>query len=144
MSKSITIAQAMADRLNALTTLPDVEALVWRQKDIASELATKLGKGSGAVIVILYEGFQNPDASSSGRISVARRYTVTIFAKPVMRASTALTGDDIAEIVAHSLHDWEPDESTTGFAQIHVKGCDLRPDSAFLIYDMDVAALGKL
>ena len=144
MSKSVTIAQAMADRLNALATLPDVEALVWRQKELASELAAKLGKATGAVVVILYEGFANPNANASGQLSVARRYTVTIFAKPVLRGSSSISGDDIAEITARSLHDWEPDETTSGFAQIHVRACDLRPDDKFLIYDLDIEALGKL
>ena len=144
MSKAITIGNAIAARLNDLATLPDVEALVWQQKTIASEMATKLGKASGAVIVILYQGFQNPDADAGSRLNVRRAYTVSVFVNPTLRAAGATTPEDIVEISASALHAWEPVEATTGFGQIHVKSCDLRPDDKFLIYDLDIEVLSRL
>lgn len=144
MSLAITIAQAMADRINAAPSLPDVTAMVYRQKTLASELATKLAKAGGAVIVILYEGFTNPDAGSATHPAITRRFTVTLFAKPLLREDAEMAADDIVEITARILHNWEPLEATAGFAEIHVKGCDLRPDDKFLIYDLEVEVESRL
>lgn len=144
MSKAITIATAIAARLNALVTLPDVDAIVWQQKNIVSEMAAKLGKASGAVIVILYQGFQNPDADAGSRLNVRRAYTLSVFVNPILRTSGATTPEDIVEISSAALHVWEPVEATTGFGQIHVKSCDLRPDDKFLIYDLDIEVLSRL
>jgi len=144
MSKAIQIAEAMAARLNALATLPDVEAIVWRQKEISSELASKTGKTAGALIVIVYAGFTNPDSSASVHLTVTRRYAVSIFSKPVMRNRTATAADDIVEIAARSLHNWEPDETTTGTAEIRVASCEIRPDEQYLIYDMDIECVSRL
>jgi hypothetical protein len=144
VSKALTIAQAMADRLNALATLPDVDTLVWKQKDLSSEMAAKLGKSAGAVIVILYEGFKNPDANGGGRLNVTRSYTLSVFSRPVRREGTATAADDIVEIAAAALHNWEPAEAAAGIGEIHVKSCDLRPDPLYLIYDLDVEVLSRL
>lgn len=143
MSKAITIAEAMVDRLNALSTLPGISAFVDRQKDVVSEVAKRVAIGSGAAIVVLYEGFSNPTANASGSVSVTRRYTVSVYSKPILRGDE-MPADDIVEIVASSLHDWEPDEGTVQFAEIKVTGGDLRPDAKYLIYDLDIECLSRL
>jgi hypothetical protein len=144
MSKAIDIADAMAARLNALTTLPGVEAIVWRQKDFTNELAQKTSRVGGALIVILYSGFANSSDAAAVHLNVARRYTVSIFAKPVIRTTRDLAADDIVETVAATLHNWEPDETLTGAAEIKVSGCELRPDTQYLIYDLDLEVLSRL
>jgi hypothetical protein len=144
MSTGIQIAQAMADRLNALATLPDVHAIVWKQKDITSELQRRTGKTGGALIVILYAGFINPDTVAGVHLSVTRRYTVSVFSQPVLRGAASTTADDIVEIVARSLHNWEPDEATTGTAEIRVASCDIRPDNQYLIYDLEIETTTRL
>lgn len=144
MSKSLTIAQAMADRLNAVAALASVRAVVWKKKDLESELATITGKSTSALIVILYTGFENPDTSATVNPTLKRRYTISIFAKPATRLAAAAAADDICEIVARSLHNWEPDETTVGTAEIRVATCDLRPDDEYLIYDMEIECMSRL
>ena len=144
MSKSLTIAQSMADRLNAVAALASVRAVVWKKKDLESELATITGKSTSALIVILYTGFENPDTSASVHLTLKRRYTLSIFAKPATRLAASAAADDIAEIVARTLHNWEPDETTTDTAEIRVASCDLRPDNEYLIYDMEIECLSRL
>lgn len=133
------IADAMAERLNALATLPDVKTIVDRQKDIAAHVAKQVNKAAGAAITILYEGFSNSDRSGSANLKVTRRYTVTIFSRSVLRAASATAADDIVEIVAASLHRWE-----APFGEIALTGCDMRPDTRYLIYDLDVEVLSSL
>lgn len=144
MSKAMDISNVMVERLNAQLTLPDVSAIAWRQKDIASDLQRKTSAAGGALIVVLYDGFTNPAANASGAVFITRRYVVSIFSKPVLRDATETSADDIVEIVAAKLHDWEPDECRYGIAQISVTGCELRPDAKFLIYDLDVEVLSHL
>ena len=144
MSKALNIADAMAARLNALLTLPAGMTLVDRQKDIRAEVAAKVAKAGGAAAVILYEGFSNSSPASSSQLRITRRYTVTIYSKPVLRDATEISADDIVETIARSLHDWEPEESADGIGEISVTGCDLRPDAKFLIYDLDIEILSRL
>lgn len=144
MSKSLTIAHAMADRLNAVAALASVRAVVWKQKELESELATITGKSTSALIVILYTGFENPDTAAGVHLTLKRRYTISIFTKPATRFTAAAAADDIAEIVARTLHNWEPDETTTDAGEIRVASCDLRPDPEHLIYDMDIECLSRL
>lgn len=139
MSKAMDIAQAMADRLNGLETLPDVETIVDRQKDIAAHVAKQVARGAGAAITILYEGFSNSDRSGAANLKVTRRYTISIFSKPVLREAEATAADDIVETAAVALHRWE-----APFGEIVLTGCDMRPDTRYLIYDLDVEVLTSL
>lgn len=146
MSLALDIADLMAARLNAANVnggqLAGVTTLVDRQKDIAAEVAKRVAQAGAAVVTILWEGFSNPDARRSGNISVVRRYTATIYAKPVLREAGELTADDIAERAARLLHDWDPEaeDELPGFIAVRVVSCDLRPDTKHLIYDLDIEA----
>lgn len=144
MSKAIDIAEAMASRINALSGVPANVALVDRQKNIQVEVANRVAKMGGSAIIILYEGFSNPSAMASGSLNITRRYTVTLYARPILQATDAMPADDLIELVAAALHDWEPDETTAGFGEITVSGCDLRPDKTYFIYDLDVEILSRL
>jgi hypothetical protein len=144
MSKAMDIADAIAARINVNMRLPDVSAFVDRQKDVRAEVAKRVAKAGGAAIVILYEGFSNSASNGAVNPNITRRYTVTIFAKPVLRAADETPAADIEEIVAKCIHNWEPDESKVGSVEFRVAGSDLRPDGQFLIYDLDVEALSRL
>lgn len=143
MSKSLQIADAMAARLNAHMNLGNVLAVVDRQKDIAAEINKRVLKAGGAVIVILFEGFTNASGAVSGQTSVTRRYTVSVYSKPVLREGE-LTADDIVEATANILHNWDIDEPTTAAAEIIVTGCDMLPDRNYLIYALDVECASRL
>lgn len=139
MSLALDIADKMAARLTALTsTLAGVTCLVDRQKDIAVEVAKAVAKTSACAVTILYEGYANPDASRSGRPVVSRRYTASVWARPVLAGTTGKHADDVLETVSQSLHNWDPVEATDLFSEIHITRAALRPDARFLIYDIDI------
>jgi hypothetical protein len=143
MSKINTIAEAMAERLNAEIYLQDVVAVVSRQKDLASTLQAKVLKAGGAAIVIQFEGFSNPSANSPVHPTVTRRYTATIYTKPIMREGET-PADDIVEFVASKLHDWEITADTADAAEVRMTGGDVIPDRNYLIYQLDLEVLSRL
>jgi hypothetical protein len=144
MSRANDIANAMAGRLNDDLRRLACEALVDNQKDIGAEVTKKVSKTGGAALVILYQGFTNPNANASTASSIVRRYTVSLYATPIILGDPGWTADDLIEEAAKSLHNWEPDESVYRIEQISVIECDLRPDSKYLIYDLDVEILSKM
>jgi hypothetical protein len=143
MSKIITIAQAMKERIETLD-LEGVTVVVDRQKDILSEIAKNTSKAGPLAVVILFEGFSNPDGRESGLPSVIRRYSVSLYAKPILKSDEQLPADDVLEQVAEVLHDWYPDEVVPGFVGIVVTGGDFRPDSKHLVYDLDIEVESRL
>jgi hypothetical protein len=144
MSKANDIAESMVAHLTALPALARVAVMVDRQKDIESMVSSKVNKGAGACVTILYEGFSNPDASSSNNANVTRRYTASIYSRPVLVQPTDMPADDVVEEVARGLHQWDPAETIKGFVEIFVTGCDLRGDFKYLIYDLDVVVTSRL
>lgn len=142
MSRALDIADRMAARLTAADALSGVTCLVDRQKDIATEVAKSVAKASGSCLVITYEGFSNPDSNQSGKPRVVRRYTATIFSRPVL--ADGQLAADVLETAALILHNWEPDPATDGFAEIRVASGDYRPDSKFLLYDLDLEVTAPL
>lgn len=143
MSKIIDIALAMQDRILALD-LDGVSVLVDRQKDILSDIAKKASQAGALTIVILFEGFTNPDGRGSGGVTVLRRYTVTLFSKPILAGAEQLPADEVLEQVAEVLHNWDPEETLPGFVGIAVTGGDFRPDLKHLIYDLDIEVESRL
>jgi hypothetical protein len=144
MSKANDIAESMVAHLTALPALARVPVMVDRQKDIDSMVSSKVNKGAGACVTVLYEGFSNPDASSSNNANVTRRYTASVYSRPVLVQATDMPADDIVEAVARSLHRWDPEETLPGFVEIQVTGCDLRGDFKYLIYDLDISVTSRL
>lgn len=144
MSKAIDIANALKDRLTSDQLLEGVEVIVDRQRDIGSEVSKKVLMSGAILVVILYQGFANPDERYSGLPSVIRRYTVTVYSRPVMLSEGEMPADDVVEAVARRLHNWDADEATEGLASVIVTFCDMRPDQKHLIYDLDVEAQSSL
>ena len=143
MSRSNTIALAMAARLNAQQELAGVTAMVARQKELANEISQRVLKLGGTVIIVQFEGLTNPATNASGSVTVTRRYTTTLYSRPLLSEGET-PADDVVELVARQLHDWEPDEATTGAAEIRVVSCDIIPDRTYLIYQLDCEALSRL
>lgn len=143
MSKSSTIADAMVSRLNAQIPLTGVTAIAARQKDLSTDLSIKVLKAGGACIVVQFEGFTNPSAIASGAVNVTRRYTASIYTRPIMNDGE-ISADDVVEFVAAKLHNWELDEDRTSGAEIMVTSCDVIPDKTYLIYQLDIDVLSRL
>lgn len=144
MSRSLRIAEFMAERLNEHFTSGLVSAMVFLRKDLKTEIAAKVGKINGALIVIYYDGFRNADASGAMNLTVTRYYTVSIHTRPLLRDVVDLHAEDIAEEAAKALHAWEPDETLEGFVEITVNSCDVEPDQTLLIYQLEVQAISRL
>ena len=143
MSKSIDIATSMVDRLNASALLQGVEAMVSRQKDLTNEINQRALKIGGAAVIVQFEGFRNPDRNAAVNPTVARRYSVTIYTRPLMREGET-PADDVVEYVARSLHNWDIPEATSGAAEITVDDCDIVPDKSFLIHQLSITCLSRL
>jgi hypothetical protein len=143
MSKSHTIAEAMAARLNAQLQLAGVTAIAARQKELGNEINQRVLKAGGAAIIIQFEGFSNPASNASGNVTVTRRYTASIYTRPILRDGET-PADDVVEFVAKTLHDWEMDEYKTSAADIRVLDCEVVPDRSFLIYQLDIECLSRL
>jgi len=143
-SKAFVIADAIAARLTSQASLAGVTCMVDRQKDIATEVAKSVAKISACCVVVLYDGFKNPDAALSGNPSVIRSYTVSVFGKPVLAGTTGMLAADVMEIAAIALHNWVPDEATTFIAECNVTGGDYRPDKYYLIFELSVDVTSKL
>ena len=148
MSKALDIAEAMAAHLNATAGFDGVPALVDRQLDIGTEIAKRMGlaisssKGRGGVMTVFYTGFTNPDAGISAAPTVSRSYLVSIYGADVLKSGHT-PADDIMELAAHALHQWEPADQF-GIAEIHVLNGQARPDADYLIYDLEVRILSRL
>jgi len=145
MSIAITIAEKIATRLNAAESLAGVEAVVERQQNVQAVVDRNIAKAKGAAIIITFTGLTNPEGNLSGRQSVTRNYTATIYTLPILR-SEAIPADEIVELTARLLHDWEIDEEfPQGEAtEIRVINGDLVPDRKYLIYEIDLQVLSRL
>lgn len=123
-----------------MVELAGIPVVVDRQKDIAAEVAKKVAMAKAVVVVITYEGFSNPDERMTGGVTVTRRYSVTIYARPILAEVDAIPADDVVEYVTRRIHNWDPAEDVAGFVTVNVTGCDLVPNTKHLIYDLDVEA----
>ena len=142
MSRSIDIANAMATRLTDQEQFAGLTVLVWRKKSLQSEINVALGQASGSVAVILYTGFSKSGARS-GTPDVMRRYTLSLFCKPLLTEGT--DPEEITEEITRVLHDWDPVEALMpGFVEVEVNACDLRPDDKMLIYDLEIQVTSRL
>lgn len=143
-SKAYQIADALASRINGHPTLLGVYAVAYREKDMASIMAKREATSTAATIIILYLGFVNPDASSSGNVNVTRRYLASVFSRPSRMTEDDIPGDAVAERAALALHHWEPDETATGAAEVYVREGSLRVDGKHAIYDLEINVLSRL
>lgn len=142
------IASGMAERINSTPLFDGVEAIVDRQLDIETEVAKRVGlsrsaaTGKGACITIFYSGFTNPDASAAIYSKIVRTYLVSVYGVQV-RKTGHMPVDRLMEEAGRTLHNWEPAEQY-GIAEIHVLNGLSRPDSDYLIYDLEVRVLGRI
>lgn len=120
MSKFYDQADAIAASLATVALLRDSRIVVDRQHDILAELNKVIGRQTGNLILISWAGGPNKDESGDGpRIESA--FTVTLFSKPVIRRGET-PADDIAEAIAHHLHDWRPTAATNYLERLVVTG----------------------
>lgn len=150
MSKAIDIAEVIVARLNNQASyrfpehaavMANVKAIVDRQLDIETEIdrAVKFAKGKGAIVTLFYQGFRNLDDSGAAYARILRRYTLSVYALPILRRNDS-PADDIIEACAYHLHHWD---GTADIEEINIKSGDARPDPDYLVYDTDVEVIGK-
>jgi len=142
MSKALTIADAIAARLDSLQLLAGQKVLVWKQKDIAGEVKARVERGIGTALMLFYEGFEQEGAANGVYPSVLRNYTLRVLSRPVLQPGKP-TADALLESAALSLHQWEPAENT-GISEIIAPRAALVDDDEFLIYDLTLTVKSKL
>lgn len=142
MSKALTIADAIAARLDALNLLGGQKVLVWKQKDITGEVKARLERGLGSALMLFYEGFEQDGNASGSYPAVTRNYTLRILSRPVLQPGKP-TADELMESAALSLHQWDPAEAA-GIAEIIVPKGSIIEDDEHLIYDLTLTVKSKL
>lgn len=144
MSKALDMADLIRTRLLTAPTEGELETpqnitavpvIVDRQKNIVSAVTLAVSKTSGCAITILWEGFTTADENSR-KPRLAHRYTVSVFAKPVI-SGDELTADDVMESVILRLWHWRPGGGHA-FGEAVVRNGGLLPHKSFLIYDCEV------
>lgn len=145
MSRALTIADKIAERLNGWAGLQNVAAIVDRQKDILSQVATNMQKSKGACVTVLYEGFRNRDENSGGPL-VIYRYTIRCYGLAIIQQGNPdhVFIDDIQEAVAKALHNWVPQENMHNYGECKVKSGEMEPHNNFLIYALDVEVWAQM
>jgi hypothetical protein len=112
MSKFYDQADEIAAVLSEVPSLEGMKIVVDRQHDLLSELSKVVGRQTGNLILVAWAGGKNQDESGD-RPRIESAFTVTIFSKPIIRKGE-IPADDIAEVIASTLHDWRP-VSSLGF-----------------------------
>ncbi len=153
MSRMLDLATAIQQRLKAWPALAGIDVLLDRQLDVESLMAAKVAQGKGAAIAVFWAGAANRNLDTSGPL-LRCRYTISIFARPVLRRGAA-TADDLAEAAMKALHHWVPaltqevdgEPVTTPIggphaaAEVKVIACDLASrDERFVIYEVAAEA----
>ena len=140
MSRFLDMADLVAARLEETPGLEGVPVVVDRQKQIATLVATAVGKARGACITILFEGFTNPDPENSMPRLLAR-YSIRIYSLPVIQQAKAAAdqvyADDVVSAVAKALHNWWDSSQSHSFGEMKITGGDLVQDPKWLIYEID-------
>jgi hypothetical protein len=155
MSRMLDLATAIQQRLAAWPALAGIDVLLDRQLDVESLMAAKVAQGKGAASAVFWAGAANRNLDTPGPL-LRCRYTVSIFARPVLRRGSA-TADDLAEAAMKALHHWIPTLTSapdgTGAVtvtpvsgwhaqgEIQVISCDLSArDERFVIYEVSTEA----
>lgn len=142
MSKALDIADAIAARIDTLNLLGGQKVIVWKQKDIANEVKSRVENGLGSALMLFYEGYEQEGASNGTYPAVQRNYTLRILSRPVLQPGKP-TADALLEAAALSLHQWEPAENT-GISEITAPRGAMIEDDDNLIYDLTLTVKSKL
>lgn len=86
----------------------EVAVVVDRQKDIASEFNKMIGKVSGGVVVIEWNG-SNRTEDNVQVLRTNNTYFITVITHPVIRDEDKMLADELVEQIALLLHHWLPE-----------------------------------
>jgi hypothetical protein len=144
MSKALDMADLIRNRIltapaisEMATTvdLTSIEVIIDRQTPVISLIQAAIAKATGTAIVILWQGFQVPDANSS-RPRLAHRYTITVYSRQVIDG-TSRPADNVIESIVARLWHWLP-LGGHAHGEAQVLSGDMVPDKSYLIYDCEV------
>lgn len=131
-------ADEIAARIETLFGAGEIAVIVDRQKDIASEFNKMIGRMKGGVAIVEWRGAPNVNEDLD-ELRMTSRFSVTVICKPVIRkAHGQKTADDIAETIAGSLHQWNPEAGSHCMNEMRVTGIDPFNHAKFLIYVINV------
>lgn len=137
MSKFYDRADAIKAVIEALPELAGVSVLVYRQKDLQTEMDVSLAR-VGAVVVIVWTGGQNTDPDDDAHLQLSSTYTIQVTCKQII-SPTSEPMDNIAESIAKGLHGWNPTPSLGCGYEANITGIVPVPDDDYLIFQIDVS-----
>lgn len=120
MSKFYDQADEIAAVLADVPSLAGIKIVVDRQHDLLAELNKVIGRQTGNLILIAWAGGDNKDPTSDVP-RIESSFTATLFSKPVIRKGEP-PADDIAEVIATTLHDWRPAAASSFDERLIVTG----------------------
>jgi hypothetical protein len=145
MSKAFQHAELIRTRLMtapATGELPtpvditDVDVIVYRQKEVNSQVNAAVAKAKGTAIVIVWQGFRTLDANAK-KPRLTQTYNITVWSKPII-AGDELKADDVMESIIARMWHWIPVPGSHTQGEAVVEDGGLVPDKTFLKYDCEV------
>lgn len=128
----------MAIEARNLPRLSTSTVSVYRQQDIASEIANAINKARGAAVVIVWDGFSRPEEVD--RVlgpQVLSSYKLQLFFAPVLKPG-GITIDEIAEDLVRHFDNWTPTNTPTDAAmRMWFRTADLSPEDGWLLYELN-------
>ena len=141
MSHFLTNAELIKQRLDSHFAAlgagwEEIGVVVYRQKDIESEVDLILAKAAGACITVLWDGFTTTDPTKA-LLDVAARYSLAVWCAPTADASRpAAFADEVAEQTLKAIHGWVADGGHCHF-EYRIQGGNLVAHPSYLIYELN-------
>lgn len=136
MSKFYDRADSIKSRIESLPALNGVGVLVYRQKDLQTEIDLSLAR-VGSVIIIRWEGGENADPEDDSNLQILSNYNIQVASKTTIAKSQVFM-DDLNEEVMRILHGWNPTPALGCGYEANISGTTLVPDDDYLIFQIDV------
>ena len=141
MSRFLTNAELIKQRLDShFASLgagwAEIGVVVYRQKDIESEVDLILAKASGACITVLWDGFDTTDPKQN-LIDLSCRYSLAVWCAPTADENNPGSfADNVVEQTLLAIHGWVSDAGHSFLAH-RISNGNLVPHSSYLIYELN-------
>lgn len=136
MSAFLDIADQIKTQLESVIFTLELDVVVDRQKDIASELKARLGKVKGGVAVVEVGDAKNPDPE--GELSFDQNYIVTLVTNPILRKGNT-PADELLERICKALHSWKYEADLAHYYEMQVNSFALVKHPQLLIYQVKLS-----
>jgi len=142
MSRFLSKADSIAERLSTLDAIAGLDICVNRQEDLLSQVNSSFEKAAGqGAIVIKWLGGKNPDRKSN-KLRMGARFSISLWVQPILKDDST-AADDLIEAMGEHLHGWIDPAAPTNL-RLEVDDISIVPDApGYLIYEIlaDIARI---